>query len=168
MLARVYGEFVHGQRLGKGMSQADLAEKAKVSRSLLSRLERGSADAVQTDTLDRLFQALGSQLPFSGGQMDARRQARLEQERKVERNRSRHLRLAIDLAGDEGAAAGQVAKAKERVDLWRRNKSCSPQYIERWAEVLELPPRKLAKAMASFGEWEEALFQNSPWSWAWS
>lgn len=168
MLAKIYGEFVRGQRLGKGMSQADLARKANVSRSLLSRLERGSARAVQTDSLDRLFEALGSHPPFGSGPMDARRQARLTQERKVEQNRTRHLRLAIDLAGDEGAAAGQVAKARERVDLWRRNKSCSPRYIERWAGVLDLPPRKLAQAMASFGEWEEALFQNSPWSWAWS
>jgi hypothetical protein len=126
------------------------------------------AHVVQTDPLDRLFVALGSHPPFGSGPMDARRQARLAQERRAEQNRTRHLRLAIDLAGDERAAAGQVAKARERVDLWRRNNSCSPRYIDRWAEVLDLPPRKLAKAMASFGEWEDALFQNSPWSWAWS
>ena len=33
---------------------------------------------------------------------------------------------------------------------------------------LRLPPRKLGKAMTSLGEWEDALLQNSPWSWAWN
>lgn len=168
MLAKLSGEFIRGQRLGKGMSQAELARSANVSRSLLSRLEQGGARAVQTDTLDRLFEALGCQPPFGSSQGDARKQARLEQQRKVEQNRSRHLRLAVELASDEHKAVGRVAKARERVALWRRNKSCSPMYIERWSEVLELPPRRLAKAMASFGDWEDALFQNSPWSWAWT
>jgi hypothetical protein len=99
---------------------------------------------------------------------DARKLARLERERKLEQQRNRHLRLAIKLANDEKAAAMMVAKARARVDLWRRNRSCSAFYIQRWSEILALPPRKIAKAMASLGEWEDALFQNSPWSWAWS
>jgi hypothetical protein len=61
-----------------------------------------------------------------------------------------------------------VAKAQGRVALWRRRKTCSPFYVRRWSALLDLPPRKLAQAMASLGEWEDALFQNSPWSWAWS
>ena len=36
------------------------------------------------------------------------------------------------------------------------------------SQPLALPPRKLAQAMVSLGEWEDALFQNSPWSWAWN
>jgi hypothetical protein len=82
-------------------------------------------------------------------------QARSEQQRKLERQRSRHLRLAVDLAADEHFGARMIAKADERVELWR-SRRC-------WSAILALPPRKVAKAMASLGEWENAMFQNSPW-----
>ena len=61
-----------------------------------------------------------------------------------------------------------MAKARNRVELWRSKKTCSPLYVKRWSEMLALPPGKLARRMASLGEWEDALFQNSPWSWAWT
>jgi hypothetical protein len=95
---------------------------------------------------------------------DARRLARLQQQNQVLQQRNRHLRLAIELTHDERAASAKIARARERVALWRSKRSCSPFYIERWSRLLTLPPRKLAKAMASLGEWEDAFFQNSPWS----
>ena len=61
-----------------------------------------------------------------------------------------------------------IARAQEKVKLWRRNATCSPHYIERWSELLRLPPQTMAQEMASLGDWEDALFQNSPWSWAWN
>lgn len=168
MLARTSGDLLYGRRISRGLSQAELARNARVSRTVLSRLERGKATAVQTDVLDRLFAALDCKPSLSDRQPDARTQARLEQHRKIEQNHIRHLRLAIELADDARAAEPMIEKAKERVELWRRKRSCSPHYIERWSEVLSLPPARVAKAMASFGEWEDAMFQNSPWSWAWS
>ena len=74
----------------------------------------------------------------------------------------------MDLLTDARAAEPLIAKAKARVALWREKRSCSPYYIDRWSEALDLPPHQLAKTMGSFGEWEDAMFQNSPWSWAWS
>ncbi len=169
MLAQLSGEIVRGHRVAKGLSQAQLARNASVSRTVLSRLEQGKATAVQTDVLDRLFEALGVKPSVLGAApSDDRKRARLEQQHKLEQTRSRHLRLAIELASDEHSAVALVSKAKERVDLWRQKQSCSPYYIERWARVLELPPRGIAKEMASFGAWEDALFQNSPWSWVWN
>jgi DNA-binding XRE family transcriptional regulator len=168
MLAQLAGELVHGQRLRKGLSQVELARSAQVSRSIVSRLERGRASVVQTDVLDRLFRALGYAPALGRDTADARRLARSEQRNKLELARSRHLRLALDLTGDEMAAKALIAKAQARVDLWRQKQSCSPWYIERWEAVLALPPRELARAVASFGAWEDAMFQNSPWSWAWS
>jgi hypothetical protein len=100
--------------------------------------------------------------------VDSRKLARLEEEIKRLERRERHLRLALCLAADESAAAALVAKARQRVDLWRRNRSCSPFYIDRWSRALALPPREIAKEMASLGEWEDAMLQNSPWSWAWT
>jgi len=140
-----------------------------VSRTVLSRLERGGPNPVQADVLDRIFAALGiaPRLPADSA-MDARRLARLEQWARIEEQRSRHLRLALRLAGDRAAARKLIARAREVVELWRRNKTCSPLYIKRWSALLALPPGEMAKSMASLGKWENALFQNTPWSWAWS
>ena len=170
MLSEHLGHLIREQRIAKGLTQADLARAAGVSRTLLSRLERGQATPVQTDKVDRLLQALGVNVRVIDGAAadDARKRARLEQQCKLEQQRNRHLRLAIDLAADERAAKAMIAKACERVELWRNKHSCSALYIRRWSELLRLPPRRMAKAIASLGEWQDALFQNSPWSWAWN
>lgn len=170
MLAQQFGRLIKDQRGLSGITQSDLARQAKVSRSVLSRLEGCKAQPVQTDVLDRLFGALALQPRVSGGTApDAERmQARLEQHGRLQQQRLRHLRLAIDLAGDEQLAAPMVARARKQVELWRSRRSCSPLYVDRWSEILALPPRSTAKAMASLGDWEDAMFQNSPWSWAWN
>lgn len=167
MLAQLAGEMVRGHRVAKGLSQAQLARNAGVSRTVLSRLEQGKARAVQTDILDRLFEALGVKpMVLSAAASDDRKRARMEQQHRLDQARSRHLRLALDLANDGRATVPLISKARERVDLWRQEQICSAYYIDRWARVLDLPPRGIAKEMASFGDWEDAMFQNSPWPWA--
>lgn len=170
MLAEQLGSLIKEERARRGLKQSELAKSADVSRTVLSRLEQGEGP-VQTDGVDRLFQALGvnPRIVESSATDDARKQARLEQRANLEQQCNRHLRLAIDLAAnDEQASEAMIAKARARVELWRRKHSCSPFYIQRWSEILSLPPRRMAKAMASLGEWQDALFQNSPWSWAWN
>jgi transcriptional regulator with XRE-family HTH domain len=169
LLAEHFGNLIKVSRVRKGLKQADLARSAGVSRTIVSHLEQGKGRPVQTDVLDRLLRALDINPQMTdSAHNDARKLARSEQQRKLDQRRIRHLRLAIELAQDASEGRAMVSKARERVELWRRNSTCSPLYIERWSELLELPPRKLAKAMASLGEWEDALFQNSPWSWAWT
>jgi transcriptional regulator with XRE-family HTH domain len=170
ILAGQIGKLVKSRRGAEGLTQMQLARLAGVSRTVLSRLETGKAEAVQTDVLDRLLKvlAISPRLVDAKAPDDARKQARLEHQNWLEQQRNRHLRLAIDLVHDEQAAQAMIAKALRRVELWRHKRTCSPRYIERWSLLLQLPPRKLAKAIASLGEWEDALFQNSPWSWAWS
>lgn len=171
MLSIEYGKVIKEHRQRKGVNQQELASKARVSRAVLSRLEQGKPGAVQSDTIDRIFDALEvkPQVLGQAAYNDVRKMARMEHEKKLAQQRERHLRLALDLAADDdGLAAQKVEKARERVELWRRNKSCSPFYIERWSQLLALPPRKIAREMSSFGEWEDAFFQNSPWSWIWS
>ena len=165
MLAQLTGEMIRARRLSNGHSQVQLARNASVSRTVLSRLEQGKATAVQTDVLDRLFDALGMKPPLlDATASDARKRARLEQQHRLEEVRSRHLRLALELVIDEREALALIGKAKARVDLWRRKQSCSPYYIDRWAGILDLSPWAIAKEMASFGDWEDAMFQNSPWA----
>ena len=169
MLAEQCGRLIREAREKRGLKQDELASKANVSRTSVSLLERGKSKAVQSDTLDKLFAVLELQPQIvQPGRDGSRKLARLEQELKLRQQRERHLRLAIELADDEAAAAPKVAKAKERVELWRKNRSCSPFYIERWSQLLAQPPRKMAKEMSSLGEWQDAMFQNSPWSWAWT
>lgn len=167
MLSEQFGKIIRERRIQAGLKQEELAARAKVSRSVVSDLERGKRKAVQSDTVERLFAVLGVQ-PQVLEQPDRdspRKLARLQQELKLREQRERHLRLAFELAQDEQAAAGKVAKARERVELWRRKKSCSQFYIDRWSGLLALPPRQLAREMLRLGDWEAALFQNSPWAW---
>lgn len=169
MLAIEWGKVIRDERKRKGLRQEELASRAHVSRAVLSRLEQGKPKPVQSDTIDRLLAVLEVKSQSDPAGRDAsRRLARLEQDVRLRQQRERHLRLALELADDERAAAPKVAKAQERVELWRDKKSCSPFYIERWSKLLAQPPRKIAKEMSSLGEWEDALFQNSPWSWAWT
>lgn len=169
MLAEQCGRLIREAREKKGLKQDELAGKAKVSRTIVSLLERGKSKAVQSDTLDRLLTALELQPQIAlPGRDGSRKLARLEQELKLRRQRERHLRLAIELADDAAAAAAKIARARQRVELWRKNRSCSPYYIERWSRLLAQPPRKMAKDIASLGEWQDAMFQNSPWSWVWT
>lgn len=168
MLAEQCGKLLKEARLRKGLKQEDLAKKAKVSRAVLSNLEQGKPKAVQSDTLDRLL-AAAEVSPHVGESSDfaSRKIARLEQEIRRRDQRERHLRLAISLSADASNAVAKIAKARARVDLWRRNHACSPFYIDRWSELLELPPQKMAEEMSALGEWEDAMFQNSPWSSVW-
>lgn len=170
MLAEQYGKIIREKRSLAGLKQEELAARAKVSRAVVSELERGKRKAVQTDTVERLFAVLGVQ-PQVLQQPDRdspRKLARLQQELKLGEQRERHLRLAFALSEDEQAAAQKVAKARERVELWRQKKSCSQFYIDRWSQLLALPPRQLAREMHHLGDWEAALFQNSPWPQAWT
>jgi transcriptional regulator with XRE-family HTH domain len=170
MIAHQSGSLIKELRGRRGFTQAELASSAQVSRTVVSRLEQGKAGAVQSDVLDRIFRAVGVDpaLVVEPTPSEERRIARLQQQRKLAENRCRHLRLALRLSAGDAAAVALVGRARGMVSLWKRNRTCSPQYIERWSRLLALPPRRLAQEMAALGDWEDALFQNSPWSWAWS
>ena len=170
MLAKQAGALIKDHRARMGLKQSDLARAAGVSRTVLSRLENGGEHPVQTDILDRIFRALDvyPRMVHQCAPDPARKQARLDHQSKLDQQRTRHLRLAIALSSGEKAAPAMISKARARVELWRSKASCSPFYIERWSALLKMPPREIALAMASFGDWENAMFQNSPWTWAWN
>ena len=169
MLSEQFGRLIARERLAQGMTQADLARSASVSRTILSRLEQGKAVAVQTNILDRILGSLGHAPNLTNFAVrDDRYRARAEHQAMLHKQRDRHLRLAIHLAADPSRARGLISRAKARVTLWEKNATCSPYYIKRWSELLALPPGRLARRMASLGEWEDALFQNSPWSFQWT
>lgn len=174
MLSTLYGSLIRNRRLAKDLTQAEVASLAKVSRTILSRLEQGKPRPVQTDVLDRIFQALGIDPRVNDAQsaeeklLVERRRARLVHQMKLDQQRIRHLRLAAGLMIDPIKTRRQIAQARFMVGLWAKNKTCSPLYIRRWAGLLALPPRDLAGRMSSLGEWEDAMFQNTPWSFVWT
>lgn len=161
---------VRARRQELGLSQQRLAEAAAVSRTTLSHVERGKAPHVQMDVLERICRALDLEprLATAAAPDAGRLAARSAHAVRVQGQRERHLRLAVQLAADPRAARSRIERARRVVELWRRNRTCSPQYIRRWTELLALPPVALALRMSSLADWEDALFQNSPWSSAWS
>jgi len=169
MLATQFGELIKNHRVARHLKQEELARLAGVSRTTLSRLEQGKAPHVQTDVIDRILDSLaivtriGVDLPAQ-----ERVVARLEQQSRLLAQRERHMRLMLELASDPEAAAGKIARARDMVVLWRQNRTCSAFYIDQWQALLALPVAGMAQAMLALGEWEDALFQNSPWSWAWN
>ena len=169
MLAVQFGSLIRKERMAKGLKQAELALAARVSRTILSKLEQRKPRPVQTDVLDRIFRALDVRPQLTAeSPLEERRRARLEHRAKLDQQRTRHLRLAVQLASNSEDAQMLIDAAKKVVEVWCRNRTCSPLYIERWSELLALSPGELARRMASLGEWEDALFQNTPWSWAWT
>jgi len=57
-----------------------------------------------------------------------------------------------------------IARARDEVQRWRRDRLCSADYADRWDELLALPVEELARAMTSDElDWGTALRQNSPW-----
>ncbi|NRF68533.1 type II toxin-antitoxin system Phd/YefM family antitoxin [Aquincola sp. S2] len=94
-----------------------------------------------------------------------RRAARAAQQ-LVEKDRLiKHQKLAIDLLlSPEAKRAELIQRARAEIAKWRRDRLCSPDYADRWDELLDQPVEILARAMGSDSlDWGTALRQNSPW-----
>jgi hypothetical protein len=52
------------------------------------------------------------------------------------------------------------------VDRWERDRLCSRHYISRWRRLLSGPPERVARSLLDPGDWADALFQNTPFSFA--
>ena len=172
MLAMEAGLCIKALRGELGLAQRELSDRAGVSRAALSRLESGRMTAVQTDTIERLVVAMGrtARLVVGGDAPtdSGRSEERLRQSLRLAAQRERHLRLALGLCADPRAAKADIRRAQEQVRLWKARKSCSPRYIERWNRALAGAPKDVARAMTSFDDWENAMFQNTPWAFKWS
>jgi transcriptional regulator with XRE-family HTH domain len=169
MISRSFGKQLRKYRERLHLPQAELARRAHVSRSVISRLENERDSPVQSNVIDQLAAALGTNVQlFLGDQYSPRREERLRQQLLQQQLKERHFRIALDLMANPAAAKRKIQRALKQVQLWEAQKVCSQQYIDRWRGILELKPRELAVAMTSLGDWENAMFQNSPWSFAWT
>ena len=57
-----------------------------------------------------------------------------------------------------------LARARERVERWRRDGSVHPHYAEAWQRVLSLSPEEISERLADPGEAMCALRQCSPFA----
>ncbi len=157
-------------RRGRSLSQAELARRSGTSRVTIARLEGGGEQDVRLATIESLCQALGLELAAAPAGGPAAFEARLSRERaraqRVERKLA-HARLAARLLVARPRQAGAlVSRARSVVDRWERDRLCSDHYLSRWRAMLSGPVALVARRLLNAGEWEDALFQNTPWSFA--
>lgn len=118
----------------------------KVQAVLMSPAFHGAAQAAQDPLAERRLARL--------------QQAGVEKDRLL-----RHHRIAMDLLTLTPAESERlIRQARDTVERWRREKLSSRDYVDRWAALLALPARQLAREMVSDADgWGTALRQNSPW-----
>ena len=59
-----------------------------------------------------------------------------------------------------------MRRAREVVDHWERERLCSWHYVSRWRALLKGSRERVSQSLLDPGSWADALFQNSPWSFA--
>jgi len=147
----------------KGLSQVDVARTAGIGRSTLVHLENGVD--VRLSKVTAVARTLGVEIEpvAEPSVMFERKQARFQNAFRMQALQSAHRRIALDLLQDDPSMAGAIAEARRMVQIWERDKTCSPFYIKRWKDVLRGSARQVGKALAHLDEkWELALFQNTP------
>ena len=89
-----------------------------------------------------------------------------ERTRRVERRLAHAALAARLLSAPEAEAQALVARARARVDRWEGEGLCSRHYISRWRKLLGGPVERVARELLQTTAWSDALFQNTPWSFA--
>jgi transcriptional regulator with XRE-family HTH domain len=157
-------------RRQQSLTQAALAARSGTSRVTIARLEAGSAGDVRMGTVSRVGEALGLEIaavPRGAGPVLERLLAReRERSRRLER-RLAHAALAARLLGaPPREARALISAARAAVDRWERERLCSRHYVARWRGTLAGRVGEVARALVEPDEWTDALFQTTPWAFA--
>jgi len=157
-------------RRERALTQAALAARSGTSRATIARLEAGSARGVRLETIAALCEVLGLEIAAMPAGARPALETLLARERERARRldlRRRHAVLAARLvAAPRPKAAALIARARQVVDRWERERLCSRHYSSRWKRMLAGPRERVARALLDPGEWRDALFQTTPWSFA--
>ena len=163
-------EQLRSARRRQGMSQATLAARSGASRVTIARLESGAARDVRAATIDRLCTALGLEIAVmpAGGQPAFETQFARERERarRAERRLAHAVLAARLLSAPRAEAIALIRRARAVVDRWERERLCSRHYVLRWRALLSGRVERVAASLLGPGEWGDALFQNTPWTFA--
>lgn len=75
---------------------------------------------------------------------------------------SEHARIAAAFA-DASYGIDELSRARNQVDKWMRDRTCSPWYVQKWSQMLLGTPAAVAEKMRAVDPEERmALFQNTP------
>lgn len=93
-------------------------------------------------------------------QLTRANQALIEKDRLI-----KHHQIALDLVTALPNHRDQmIGGARAAVARWDSKRLCSREHIERWNEILDMEPKKMAITMVSaIDGWGPSLRQNSPW-----
>jgi hypothetical protein len=89
-----------------------------------------------------------------------------ERSRRLDRRLAHAVLAARLLSARRPEARALIATARASVDHWERERLCSRHYILRWRVMLAGPVEKVARSLLEASEWQDALFQNTPWAFA--
>lgn len=164
--AATIGQSIRQQRVAKDIAQDVLASAAGISRATLIQIEKGK-DA-RLSSLEGVGRVLGLQIGIvaESPELVRRRQARADNEAKLAVSREKHLKIAVQLALGGSQAQTLKTQALRMVRLWKERALCSPVYIERWQQILDAPPRDIARSLLALDAdaWGPALRQNTPFA----
>jgi hypothetical protein len=136
----------------------------------IARVESGSARDVRLGTIARMCEALGLEVAAVPSGSESVLERLLARERENARRlglRLVHAALAARLlAARRPEADALIAGARRAVDRWEREGLCSRHYIDRWRAMLAGPAERVARRLLEPGEWQDALFQTTPWAFA--
>ena len=91
-----------------------------------------------------------------------RTEARARQRAREDVLTSEHERIAMALADSE-IGETELARARDQVAKWIRDRTCSSWYANRWSEILSGSPGDVAVRLRGLaGDERKALFQNTP------
>lgn len=159
------GAQLRALRIAQGKSQMDVAKAAGISRTTLVQIEKGM-DAQMSS-----YQAVARELAIALGlggdspELSERRTARQDNQAKLAASREKHLKIAALMALDDQAAHEMKRQALQMVALWKEKDLCSPVYIDRWTQILDVAPQDVARRILSMDEeWGPALRQNTPFA----
>jgi transcriptional regulator with XRE-family HTH domain len=159
-------EAVREARHRKGLSQDALAQASGASRITIARLEAGTEQDFRIGTLARICAALDLELAAlpRGTKSPGEATHGRELAQRLDARR-RHAALAAGLlALPEAKAEALVRSARENVDRWEQERSCSNEHLSRWRARLDGPVRTVALRLLEHADSTDALLQNSPWS----
>ena len=170
MVRTPLAEQIRAARRQHGLTQAGLAERSGISRVTIARLESGAPQDLRAGTIGRLCEALGLEmgaLPLGARARLEKRLAREEERTRRAERRGDHAVLAARLLAAPRSEARQlIARARAVGDRWERDRLCSQHYVSGWRARLAGPVERVARALIEPSDWTDALFQNTPWSFA--
>jgi transcriptional regulator with XRE-family HTH domain len=163
---RRLGADLRDRRQSAGLSQVATAAAAGVGRSTLIHLEQGKKNVNLSSAL-AIAEVVGAVVGVQNERAEQveRRHLRADEALRLARRREAHFALAIDLALGRSSALRALEDARNMVALWKRDRTCSPFYIDGWSKLLRGDAGQVARRIRDIDpQWQDAMFQNTPFS----